>query len=209
MPDRIPTRYQISFVADGHRFQADFMATEAEANRAMAVLDEPMRGAVSDFQVYRVTHDSAGTAGDLVSTLVGALRFRDDVEARFRAASDVADAIDAAASVASGFAVRTLDFVWDNGGGDDNCFTASYLLSNGCELGDEFEALVSKALDDDTYDLAFTDDTDMVPDRDLSGIADALANAAGRMEQEGFDEIRDLMIALAKEPAEAPTAPRR
>jgi hypothetical protein len=207
MTSQTPSRYQISFVSDKQRFQTDFMATEAEVDRAVAALEEPMQATVSDFQVFKVVHE-AGSAGDLVSTLVGALSFHDDIKERFKSASDVASEIDSAAASASSFTTHTLDFVWDNGGGDDNCFTEGYLLPTGCDLGEKFEELVSKAMEPDAYDLEFSDDAYMSPDADLFGIAGALENAADRMEQEGFDDVRDVMRALAKEAEpNPPTAP--
>lgn len=151
---------EIAFIYSEQRIQARMLATPAQFRTlrdfeiARDPLDEPQA-----FQVLNVGfEEEAGTAAELVETITDALSVGEDHDnkAAWDKVRALAEQIDASAG---GAATKTLlvEFIWDNGGGDDNLFSQSFRADVG---GAESEALLeqfTEALEaagtDDFYDF--------------------------------------------------------
>lgn len=162
-----PIPHALSFVLDESRHEVDFLATPSEATSLWRRL-EAIRTAdlvaghdtVQDWQVRPLTQSEPGSAVHLVDTIVEALALDEEEDAQIEALMTKAKANDALAGASGNTVGHVVDFVWDNGGGDDNCFTQAFLSASHDE-GSRASAAFVDALEDwldnegHAYDFTF------------------------------------------------------
>lgn len=136
---------EVGFVADGQRYQAKIKITPqqaAELDQQVDAVDEELRtkGGIQGFSfVPGMSDEISSTATELFETLHGAIgEYEEDVDwAAFKSACQN---LDRQVAASSGQAVAMMvDFVWDNGGDDDNLFTQGYVGLPGNPAHDEVE----------------------------------------------------------------------
>jgi hypothetical protein len=135
-PEQNKVPYQVSFIigrhGDGKLFQYDFLASKNEAKVLHAILlAGKLDDHVQDLQVYPPTGGDAessarGTVDDVLSELgVGDWNQSIDPD-RIKLLQDTAAEIDAGGTTTSS-EPWVLEFVWCNGGGDDNAFAQGFM----------------------------------------------------------------------------------
>ena len=158
---------EIAFIHDGERVQAQFMANPeqmallADLEQALAPEGIPQLGSlVLDMAV-------TGNATELVDTIRTALSLGDitqeqvglePMDRAWARAADLARQIDALAKDQPTQPL-ILEFIWDNGGGDDNIFSQGFLSAvgpQGDELADLFFDAITEAGQNDYYDVGLS-----------------------------------------------------
>ena len=132
----------LSFVHDQHLAQARFLATQDQGERLMdraAALQPGLNVGAADVQnltVYPLSASDGSPLGarHLVDTVVEAIDA--DPSSALSQVQALADAIDAAVLKAQRSstvepALFEVEFVWDNGGGDDNAFSQGFAVPPG------------------------------------------------------------------------------
>lgn len=234
----MPLPYSLSFILDEHRYEADFMAEEAEAQAFFKRLDEARRTMpevaedttsallnIQDLQVYPIPVGHKGAEGpeEFVRYVLeeGLNRKMDHLREEDQALMNAAQAMEAAcqASKANGAEAfyLSVDFTWNNGGGDDNAF--SWTLEGTVDqeralldFMDQFEAWLEDR--GHGYDLAVGYDsgeapTDTLKDavRDLVGTLDtnyerspeSLGQAWANVLREAIDEPKPEVTARRRQ----------
>lgn len=136
---------EVGFVADGQRYQAKIKITPqqaAELDKQVDAVDEELRtkGGFQGFSfVPGMSDEISSTATELFETLHGAVgEYEEDVD--WTAFKSACQNLDRQVAASSGDAVAMMvDFVWDNGGDDDNLFTQGYVGLPGNPVHDEVE----------------------------------------------------------------------
>lgn len=157
-------RYEISFLLDKELHQFQFMADPTIAREIQAALDDDMSsldfGRAGDIQVYEIG-DCGTSAMALVDTILNASSIEDDIslESMISELKRLAEEVDNQAGNANApLAIAYLaEFVWNNGGGDDNAFAQSFSVQPGEEAtAAKFIALLSDVIDqsDVAYDFS-------------------------------------------------------
>lgn len=180
MADENQRLYEISCVLDSNAWQYRFMATEGAPERVRDQIADVLLDVVGDFQIYAPT-SGGENAAHLVETLMEALSHCEgsELESAFAAAKGLSAEVDAEAEAAGAAAVaRDMEFVWDNGGGDDNCFTQGYMAGPGSLKSAAFEAALEAAMEDHAYDIGFSNADSLDEVVRQSGLQNALAELA-------------------------------
>lgn len=158
--------HQVSFVLSGRRRQFDFEATVEAADRVAAALKPHLSGldaylysGIQNLQVYAPKVAPASACGGIDDILSAADWLDEEDASAVKALEAIAEEIDAATAEAAGTAVWTIEFVWSNGGGDDNCYADSILAPSGApSLRERLKAALEEALNGGVYDLAVVDE---------------------------------------------------
>lgn len=212
-----PIPHAVSFILDGTRHEVDFLATPAEATALFSKLETVRladllagRDTVQDWQVRPLSKEEPGSAAHLLETITEEV-FMDDADelAKVAALKTLAEANDALAGIGPTGAGHVVDFAWDNGGGDDNCFTQSYQVASG-EAGERASEAFADALEDWLVSEGHGYDFSIGPvqtARSEQSMAEAIQDLAGEMED--HDEPSSLASTWAKQLREtvAETAP--
>jgi len=151
--------WHLSIIEDKELVQVQMMATQAEAavieEALTKVLDVSYRAdmGLKDFQIYRPNY-VPDTASNLVETLVTATGAVDDPDQAdlVEALRDRARNIDAAPDGEK--KVFSLEFVWKNGGGDENAFMQPFACPDdaSAEFQIDLETLLAHhAINGDVY----------------------------------------------------------
>ena len=178
---------EICFIHEDRRVQAHMQATAEQFallrqfEHARAPLDAPQA-----FQVF--TLDSAGSAGtavELVKEITDAIGLdekEEDEQAKWTPVQEMAVQLDGL-DQAHGCNPLFIEFIWDNGGSDDNVFTQSFAFPADNPEGEALLARFHTALEDvggdEFYDLAIHEGEAVL----------------------SFDELRSLVAGLDEEDA--------
>jgi hypothetical protein len=190
--------FQLSFILDRQLRQFNFLATQQEVDRVVHSLSDVLRGSVQDFQIYTPSSASKtivadGSAAHLIETLEEACEPSGAAEkSEFARVAELSERVDAESAISPG-AVSILEFVWSNGGGDDNAFGQSYLAPADKSLSDEFEKAVSGLMGRYSYDLSFNAPSDHEPEGDME---DALEVLYDSLESSGRKELAEHVAEL-------------
>lgn len=162
-------QYEISFMLDGlHQFRFQGHHEQARAIRQAMIQDSKASSVdVGDIQVYPVGGSHKGGAQELVDDLVSALWLseEDQAEQGIEALLGLARQVDSQAREISDQS-HLVEFVWNNGGGDDNPFGQSFQVnSQHAETAEQFsDALEAWLVDHDHgYDYSCGAETDKHP----------------------------------------------
>lgn len=199
--------HQVSFVLGGQRRQFEFEANVETADRVAAALslhlsgiDAYLDGGIQDLQVYPPLVAPASACSGVADILSAAdwldeADDPDDVKA-VKALEAIAEEIDAASAAHGEAAVWTIEFVWCNGGGDDNCYGDSILAPPGAQsLRERFEAALLEALGSGVYDLAVVEEGRVA--ESPCGPHEVLEAVATDLEEHGLDDLAAAVAAAA------------
>ena len=123
--------HEISFAYDGARHQAWVRLSPGHAEALQKIskdVQEQSRNAgflLQNFSLMEVSDHDTGDAESIVETMEHETR---DEDMDWKGFMETAQAIDAEAEVSPGYAAYHLvEFVWDNGGGDDNLYGDGFM----------------------------------------------------------------------------------
>lgn len=154
---------EICFIYDSQRVQTHLLANSAQIKLLEQFsdqhhgLDNPQA-----FHVLSISPETAdGTATHLIDTLTDAIGFdelEEDEQAQWNAVLALANDIDQRAEqVGAATTILTTQFIWNNGGGDDNvftqCFGACVGGADNDALLDRFHTALEEAGEDHFYGL--------------------------------------------------------
>lgn len=205
--------FEISFIHDGCRIQAHVELNHRQYE-ALYQFDRPGI-APQGFSLMALVPNQGGlTAGHLVDTIQEAIfqegmddeNVEDDDRHTWKTLHDMAARIDEHASKAEKPSTYLVEFVWENGGGDDNLFGQSFDAddTNAEHIGrlERFVNALEKALDEGghSYDFGYTKQTigqvmdpnaldmqgliEFAYDNDLDDLGDVLNKALEMKEDE-------------------------
>ena len=126
--------HQISFIlggtGDGELFQRDFLATADEVDALKESLDDAMGEHVQDLRMYPPTNSfencsAIGTVSDLLGA-AGVGRWAKAPAGAVEAWEAAGNEVDAAGEC-EGAEPWNVEFVWSNGGGDDNAYSQGFM----------------------------------------------------------------------------------
>lgn len=191
---------EIAFIFNDARVQAHFMATQAQLALLSAYqerLDAREQDGPRQFDVLPWSSDGSSSASHLVETLVDALDAGLEEEDRALWASAVllAAQVDSLAE-RSRSQVLTLEFIWNNGGGDDNIFSQSFRSA----LGSDAEEVTNRFVE--TIELAGADsfyDFDVSPEGSkmtLLNLQEFLGDQKDEAALEELAQVIDQVVAL-------------
>lgn len=173
MSDR--NHYQASFVGDDGLRAADFLASPGEAEALRKIMQDTLRDTVSDIQVYEpILDDAPGPLGELLGDIESASRKHGG------ARHDALRAKAKAFEVMSGDReIISVDFVWNNGGREDNAFSSSFSAPLGTDLRTLAREL-GEAFQGSLYDVQVTRRADraILPDAWSAALAIGLTEEA-------------------------------
>ncbi len=141
--DKAVRWYQISFIRDELR-AFDFRGTQADADKIRADLEVKIGDDVMDLQVYTPNREPERVSS-LIEALIDdtrGLQWLNTDDGKVAMARAVL--LDAAAAASDTSYPATIEFVWENGGGDDNAFTSTVNLRPGHET--ELTTLIENAI---------------------------------------------------------------
>lgn len=162
--------HQVSFIHDKNLYQVDFMSVPSEAHALDAKLEELIGNKVSDLRVYEPRLVSS-SAEDTLNDVIVASPFEGssdpDVLTILAAAVNAARRIDALVEETGTTGARTLEFVWHNGGSDENAFGQDVAVPAGPaakEACEKFmESIDALAYDLDIKQVTFEDRSLLIP----------------------------------------------
>ena len=201
---------EICFIHADRRVQAHMQATAEQFallrrfENARSSLDPPQA-----FQVFPLDLEaSAGTAVALVKAITDAigLEFREEEDqAQWTLVQTLAVQLDGLAQVHEGNPL-TVEFIWDNGGNDDNVFTQSFVfpvdLPEGEALLARFHGALENASGGDFYDLA-------IHEGDTALSCSELRSLVAGLDEEDAPGLKALLEQVAAlEAPEDPALPR-
>ncbi len=186
-----PARHRFSLVtpaqgmADGRLICFDFMGDPLEVDRAWGRLQASLRGKMRDVQIYApIFGTGSASAEGLLDDVCHAVGFGRWATPSARAldhARAVARQIDEAAGKVQEPEPRDVEFVWANGGSDDNAFTQSFGAANG-DLDEHFRLALQELLGDHAYQFTVGVASEDV----LPSLQEALAAMASALDRLGF-----------------------
>ena len=160
--------YEISFVGGDalHQFRTR-MTHEMSTQLRQAIFQDTDRMMVSDVQVYPVSEDpNESSAIEMVEILEDNT---EDYEELLPALRELAEKVDSAADADGATKeVFLIEYVWANGGGDDNAFSQNVCVNKTAVVDNQefFEAL-ERYLEDRSYDYVVSPFSD-VQQREIS-----------------------------------------
>lgn len=177
--------YEISFLLDGLR-QFRFHGSEEHAkaiSEAMHADSDAGPGHVGDIQVYPVGGVSAGGAEDLLDNITSAIGlddFDDEDKEGIDRVRDLARKVDKACDEGSNGRDYLVEFIWNNGGGDDNPYAEGFRGdADNYQASLDFADALGQWLDDHghAYDFTWGIESEQHPQMDVEDAIEATIDA--------------------------------
>ena len=164
--------HEISLQLDNHMLRFNFLATLAQGEAIQAVFHRLFGDGLQDPLVFAVDPDP-DCATALLDCVLKEVASAEDEDTDLRA---MATSIDAAVARGGPMRALTVEYIWDNGGGEDNPFCQSFLAPHDAEAeAMAFTDRLFAAIGDAIYDEQIMIGTEgRHPDR----IEGAIRNAA-------------------------------
>lgn len=209
MTDTSPQIFEVSFIHEDRRVQARGPLTEAQQAAISALSDASWDERPQALSLMAVFEESqGGSAIELVDTIVDAMD--DEEDEPWNRVRELAEQIDRLTESCANPQFMLVEFVWNNGGGDDNLFGQAFLADvagpDNEALLEAFSEALEQAGNDAFYDFGMqTDSSD-----NYMSIDDLIQMGAD--EGEEYPELAALADALNTETTQEPDsgqAPRK
>ena len=215
------SRYEISFLLDDELCQHQFIGEQSVAEEIRLALEADLKAIdftrKGDIQVYDAGSAEAGGAEELVETILNAACVDDedeDIQAKIKALHALAAEVDARAqaTAADKRVAYLAEFIWNNGGGDDNPFSQAFQVgARGKKTANGFIQALNDVLEDG--DIAY--DFSCAPEdgkHEVLSIPDALQATIDTLAQAGVAAPRLEQLRQAHQldaTVTTPSTPRR
>lgn len=203
--------YEISFVGNENLHQFRTRMDKATSEKLYTAIDKGRDyQVISDVQVYPISEEPDESAAIELVDILDDANYDEDEKDNLASLRILAEKVDLAAEKPGAEKETYLvEYVWDNGGGDDNAFSQGVCVNKKARKANKafFDAL-EIYLDDKTYDLSYTPASNL-KDLEMS-FTDALEATREVLEELGHPLKRlDVILQAAQLEQDTPAVTRK